>query len=73
MNEAIRQVVLELMKHPIYNGSYDATNGDDAFMYGVQMVIERLAHEVGDEDFFFEIQNIFLENIEKSLDKAGRL
>lgn len=73
MNEAIRRVVLELMKHPIYNGSYDATNGDASFMYGVQTVIERLAHEVGDEDFFFEIQNIFLKNMEESLDKAGRL
>lgn len=68
----VRTLVLDMMKHPMFRGEYDAEHGNEAFMYGIATVMECLAARV-DEDFCQEVSDIFAKNMVKSLDKAGKL
>lgn len=53
----------------LFVGKYDATNGSDKFMYGISTVMEYIAYQVGEKEYE-KFQDIFLENMEKSVDKA---
>lgn len=68
----VRDLVLEMMECPMFRGVYDAKHGKESFMYGISTVMEYLAAKV-DENFYQEVSDIFLKNMLRSLDKAGKL
>jgi hypothetical protein len=68
----VRALVMEMMECPMFRGEYDAKHGSESFMYGIATVMEYLAMKV-DEEFYWEISDIFMKNMSKSLDKAGKL
>lgn len=68
----VRALVMEMMECPMFRGEYDAKHGSESFMYGIATVMEYLAMKV-DEEFYWEISDIFTKNMAKSLDKAGKL
>ena len=67
----VRALVMEMMECPMFRGEYDAKHGSESFMYGIATVMEYLAMKV-DEEFYWEISDIFTKNMAKSLDKAGK-
>ena len=69
--EEIRQLVLEMMKCPMFRGEYDAKNGNEDFMYGISTVIEYLAYRVDDE-FYQHVSDTFIHNMVKSEEKVGK-
>lgn len=68
----MRALVMEMMECPMFRGEYDAKHGSESFMYGVATVMEYLALKVS-EEFYEEVSDIFVKNMVKSLDKAGKL
>lgn len=68
----MRALVMEMMECPMFRGVYDAKHGKESFMYGVATVMEYLALKVS-EEFYEEVSDIFVKNMVKSLDKAGKL
>ena len=46
-------VLKDLTKNGMFNGTYDAINGDATFMYGMALVMEQIAYnistKIGDE------------------------
>lgn len=70
--EEIRQLVLEMMKCPMFRGEYDAKNGNEDFMYGVSTVMEYLAYRVDDE-FYQYVSDTFIHNMVKSEEKYKRI
>lgn len=71
MNEkkAFEIVARHLMEVPIFMGEYDAANGNRSFMNGVCFVMEYITYFASDE-IGDEFGRIFLENLQKSVDKA---
>lgn len=67
----MRTLVMEMMECPMFRGEYDAKHGSESFMHGVATVMEYLAMKV-DEEFYWEISDIFTKNMAKSLDKARK-
>lgn len=67
LDELYQEVYHNLMtKGPrLFRGRYDATNGNEQFMYGVSMVMEYIASMAGDE-FYEEFDKIFLKNMIQS-------
>jgi hypothetical protein len=53
----------------MFLGIYDAKNGSEQFMYGISTVMEFIAYNCG-EEIYDEFEKIFLENLQKSVDKA---
>lgn len=66
------EIVLNKLKEcPLFCGRYDATHGDDHFMYGVEMVMEYISYYVSDETgMAFERE--FYDNIVESKRRVGR-
>ena len=52
----------------LFVGKFDAKNGSKDFMYGVNMIMEYIAHKVSEEEFE-EFETLFFDNMEKSIDK----
>ena len=52
-----------------FNGIYDAKNGNEHFMYGIETVVEYLAINISDE-YYEEFCDTFTKNMLKSLGKA---
>lgn len=67
--EIYKTVLKDLVKCPIFLGNYDAKNGSKQFMYGISTVMEFIAYNCGEETYD-EFEKIFLENLQKSVDKA---
>ena len=67
--EEIRQLVLEMMKCPMFRGEYDAKHGKEVFMHGVATVMEYLAARV-DNEFYQEVSDTFVHNMVKSQKKV---
>lgn len=65
--EAFEIVYKKLLGCPLFRGEYDAKNGSDKFIYGVETVMESIAFEAG---YFDECSELFSKNIKKSVDKA---
>lgn len=63
--EVIKQLIEEMSECGLFVGKYDAINGSEKFMYGINTVMEYLAYQVSEEygDKFCEM---FLENMMKS-------
>jgi hypothetical protein len=67
--EIYKTVLKDLVKCPMFLGNYDAKNGSKQFMYGILTVMEFIAYNCGEETYD-EFEKIFLENLQKSVDKA---
>lgn len=66
----LREVIDELMAmSEIFNGTYDAKNGNEHFMYGVSTVLTALAFRVS-EEYADKVEETFFENMEKSQKKV---
>lgn len=66
----LKEVIDELMAMSgIFNGTYDAKNGNEHFMYGVSTVLTTLAFNVS-EEYADEVEEIFFKNMEKSQEKV---
>lgn len=50
----------------LFAGKYDAINGSDKFMYGINTVMTYIAHEGYGEDFASAAEDKFLDNMAKS-------
>lgn len=58
-----------LTNNLLFMGEYDAENGDERFMSGVETVMEYIAEKAGKAEFF---RPVFYGNIKRSLIKAGK-
>jgi len=58
-----------LASNPLFMGEYDAENGNEQFMNGIETVMEYIAEKAGKAKTF---RSIFYDNIRKSLEKAGK-
>ena len=47
--EIIKDLIEDMSKCGVFVGKYDAKNGSEEYMYGVDAVMEYLAYEVSDE------------------------
>jgi hypothetical protein len=65
----IQKVVNEMLKCDLFSGIYDAKNGSESFMYGINTVIEHLAYLVSDR-YGEEVCNTFIKNMIKSQEKT---
>lgn len=63
--EAYKIVFEDLIKNRMFCGYYDAKNGNEHFMYGIETVMETIAYQISDKtvDLF---NDLFYENMEKS-------
>lgn len=64
--EAYRIVLKDLKKCDLLCGKYDALNGDEDFMYGIETVMEVIAVKAGDLSF----DDLFLANMDLSVRKG---
>lgn len=67
--EVIRSLIEEMSKCGLFVGKYDAKNGSEKFMYGVNAVMEYLAYEVSDE-YGDKFSDMFVKNMLDSKNKA---
>lgn len=58
-----------LTSNMLFIGEYDAENGNEQFMNGVETVMEYIADKAGKAEFF---RSVFYGNIKRSLIKAGK-
>ena len=65
----LEKITNQLRTCDLFNGIYDAKNGDVQFMYGIEIIMETLAVNISD-DYFAEFCDTFAENMLKSLEKA---
>lgn len=66
--KVVQKVVDGMTECGLFFGHYDAKNGGAEFMHGIATVMEYLAYLVSD-DYGAEFEDIFFENMIKSLDK----
>lgn len=67
---AFKKVLKELSKLNLLVGIYDAKNGKEDFMYGIETVMELIASEVGVKTYE-EFSNKFLDNLIASENRAA--
>lgn len=67
LRRAYKLVYKDLRRVSMFRGVYDASNGSEEFMHGVQTVMEMVAFVA--EDFNFE--TVFFDNLTYSQIKAG--
>lgn len=65
----LEKITNQLRTCDLFNGIYDAKNGGEQFMYGIEIVMENLAANISDE-YFEEFCDTFTMNMLKSLKKA---
>jgi hypothetical protein len=65
----LEKITNQLRTCDLFNGIYDAKNGDEQFMYGIELVMEYLAAHISDE-YQAEFCDTFSLNMLKSLGKA---
>lgn len=70
LRRAYKLVYKDLRKVSMFRGVYDARNGDESFMYGIQTVMENVAHGAGEDEYEL-FNDIFLDNMTYSQIKAG--
>ena len=66
--EAYKIVLKDLKKCDLFCGKYDATNGNEDFMYGIETVMEVIAFNARD----FSFDDKFLRNMEMSIRKGRK-
>ena len=65
----LEKITNQLRTCDLFNGIYDAKNGDEQFMYGIEIIMEYLAVNISDE-YFAEFCDTFAKNMLKSLEKT---
>lgn len=67
--KVVEKVVDGMTECGLFCGRYDATNGNEQFMYGINTVMEYLAYLVSDE-YGEEFSDKFIKNMIKSEKRA---
>ena len=72
--EAYKIVLDDIMNDgpSMFMGTFDAKNGDKAFMFGIETVMEMIAYNASEQDYF-DFDKIFTKNFMESLDKAKQV
>lgn len=66
--EIIKNLLADMSECPLFIGKYDAKNGNEDFMYGIQTVMEFLAFSVSN-NFGEEFSKKFTQNMVDSKKK----
>lgn len=66
LKQAYQMVFNDLCKCRMFQGHYDAINGNSHFMSGIETVMEIIAYRAYDDDFAEEFSNEFTDNILRS-------
>lgn len=66
LKKAYQMVFSDLRECPIFQGRYDAINGNPYYMSGIETVMEVIANRGYGEDFAEEFSNEFTDNMLRS-------
>lgn len=66
--DMIKDLIEEMSKCNLFVGKYDAKNGNENFMYGINTVMEYLAYEVS-EKYGDNFSDMFIKNMIDSKNK----
>lgn len=66
LKKAYQMVFNDLHECRMFQGHYDAVNGNSHFMSGIETVMEVIAYRAYDDDFAEEFSNEFTDNILRS-------
>lgn len=66
LKKAYQMVFNDLHECRMFQGHYDAINGNSHFMSGIETVMEVIAYRAYDDDFAEEFSNEFTDNILRS-------
>lgn len=65
LKDAYTVVFNDLCQCPMFQGYYDAANGNRYFMYGIETVMEVIANRGYDDDFADKFSQQFAEHMER--------
>lgn len=66
LKKAYQMVFNDLHNCPMFQGRYDAINGNPYFMFGIETVMEVIANRAYDDDFAEKFSNEFTDNMLRS-------
>ena len=66
LKQAYQMVFSDLRECPMFQGRYDAINGNPYYMSGIETVMEVIANRGYGEDFAEEFSNEFTDNMLRS-------
>lgn len=66
LKQAYQAVFADLRECPMFQGRYDAINGNPYFMSGIETVMEVIAYRAYDDDFAEKVFNEFCDNMLRS-------
>ena len=66
LKKAYQMVFSDLRECPMFQGRYDAINGNPYYMSGIETVMEVIANRGYGEDFAEEFSNEFTDNMLRS-------
>lgn len=66
LKKAYQMVFNDLHNCPMFQGRYDAINGNPYFMSGISTVMEVIANRAYNDDFAEKFSNEFIDNMLKS-------
>ena len=66
LKQAYQMVFSDLHECRMFQGHYDAINGNSHFMSGIETVMEVIAYRAYDDDFAEEFSNEFTDNMLRS-------
>lgn len=66
LKQAYQAVFADLRECPMFQGHYDAFNGNPYFMSGIETVMEVIANRAYDEHYAENFSNEFIGNMLKS-------
>ena len=66
LKQAYRMVFNDLRECRMFQGHYDAINGNLHFMHGIETVMEVIAYRAYDDDFAEKFSNEFCDNMLRS-------
>lgn len=66
LKKAYQMVFNDLHNCPMFQGCYDAINGNPSFMSGISTVMEVIANRAYNDDFAEKFSNEFIDNILRS-------
>lgn len=66
LKKAYQMVFNDLHNCPMFQGRYDAINGNPYFMSGISTVMEVIANRAYDDDFAENFSNEFTDNMLRS-------
>lgn len=66
LKQAYQMVFNDLRECPMFQGRYDAINGNPYFMSGIETVMEVISNRAYDDDFAENFSNEFSDNMLRS-------